>query len=59
MSESIIRTDGKRRVQIDQILTGVELTICRNGFQSVGVTLDPEMMVWLKLAIEEYFDKID
>lgn len=57
MSESVVRTDGKRKVQIDQTITGAELTVCRNGLQSVGVTLDSEMMVWLKLSIEEYFDR--
>ncbi|NVZ11223.1 hypothetical protein HW932_18390 [Allochromatium humboldtianum] len=52
---SIIRTDGKRSVKVSSDrYGGVDLSFCCNGFQSVTVTVDEDMLPWIAGSIAEF-----
>lgn len=51
------RTDGKRRICIADEDYGdgcFDVKVCRNGYQVTVVTMDKEMLLWLKDAISEH-----
>lgn len=51
------RTDGKRSICIsdeDYDYGGFDVQVCRNGYQTTIVTMDKEMLIWLKHAIVEH-----
>ena len=50
-------TDGKRSVTFSPSTWGdtyVELSICRNGWQTTTVEIDRDMVVWLRDMAEEF-----
>lgn len=52
----ITKTDGKKKLTIEtaEYEEAIELGVCRNGYQTTVVTIDFEMIDWLKDALEEY-----
>lgn len=51
------KTDGKRFVEIQPSRHGgFDLTFCKNGFQATVVTIDKDMLVWLRDVIIEEID---
>lgn len=58
-TKEIFKTDGKRRVAIsdeDYVFGGIDIKVCRNGWQTTVVTIDKEMLSWLKDVITEYLE---
>lgn len=54
----ITKTDGKRSIGIGKIYSkdGVDLSFCRNGFQTTVVKVDRDMLPWLIDAVYEYLE---
>ena len=52
-------TDGKRSVTVTNGSDGIDITICRNGYQSVVVTVDAEMLGWLASMIAPQWQPIE
>lgn len=55
-----VKTDGKRRISIaaaSMPQEGFNVSVCRNGWQTTVVTLDQEMLMWLRDAITEHLGK--
>ena len=54
--KGVIKTDGKRKVTVWPAYyasEGFDVGICRNGYQTTVVTMDREMLAWLRDAITE------
>lgn len=55
--KNVVKTDGKKEIIVSQSRYAsdeLEISICRNGFQSTVVSIDEEMLQWLHDAIAEY-----
>ena len=50
------RIDGKRTIKIVNTDYGIDVHVCRNGFQTTIVTMDREMLLWLRDAIVEHLE---
>ena len=54
--KNTVKTDGNRTVEVrpaKYATEGFDVSICRNGWQSTVVTMDREMLLWLRDAITE------
>lgn len=51
------KSDGQRQVSITAASREIgcyDISVCRNGHQSTVVTLDEQMILWLRNAITEH-----
>ena len=56
-----VKTDGKRKIIVKPAHyseEGFDVSVCINGFQSTIVTMDEEMLGWLKDAITEHLNAL-
>lgn len=51
----IFKTDGKRRVGLHRGEDNIDLSFCKNGYQTHEVAIDDEMLTWLLAVIAEHF----
>lgn len=56
--KSMMRTDGIKSVSVEKSerakRDSYDLTICKNGWQSVSVEVDREMLNWLSEIIKKF-----
>ena len=60
MTDTFTTSDGKRSVIVkvsDDFDDEIDLHICRNGFQTTVITLDPEMLVWVRDCCNRFIEK--
>jgi hypothetical protein len=60
MTSSFKISDGKRSIIVetsDDFTDEVDIHICRNGFQTTVITVDPEMLVWVRDCCNRYIKK--
>jgi hypothetical protein len=56
-----VKTDGERRIIVRDARypeEGFDVSVCLNGYQSTIVSMDKEMLLWLKEAITEHVDAL-
>jgi hypothetical protein len=45
-------TEGQRRVEVRSARDGIEISVNRNWDQSASITLDLDMLIWLRTIID-------
>lgn len=51
----IKRENGKKHVTLNKNDYGIDLSVCRNGWQSMVTTVDTEILAMIREVINEYF----